>query len=73
MPLLLLAPTLTPHGRLTLVQDDDAAAVEAELHNGFRTRSPADRDTASSSLVRMKSEALFPRLCPTGGSLPHSM
>jgi len=31
MPLLLLAPTLTPHGRLTLVQDDDAAAVEAEL------------------------------------------
>lgn len=31
MPLLFLAPTLTPHGRLTLVQDDDAAAVEAEL------------------------------------------
>ena len=31
MPLLFLASTLTPHGRLTLAQDDDAAAVEAEL------------------------------------------
>ena len=30
MSLLSLAPILTPHGRLTLVQDDDAAA-EAEL------------------------------------------
>jgi superfamily II DNA or RNA helicase len=31
MPLLFLAATLTPHGRLTLVQDDNAAAIEAEL------------------------------------------
>jgi hypothetical protein len=31
MPLRFLAPTLTPHGRLTLAQDDDAVAVEAEL------------------------------------------
>ena len=31
MPLRFLAPTLTPHGRLTLAQDDDAATVEAEL------------------------------------------
>jgi non-specific serine/threonine protein kinase len=31
MPLLFPAPTLSPHGRLTLVQDDEAAAVEGEL------------------------------------------
>ena len=31
MSLLSLAPILTPHGRLTLVQNNDAAAVEAEL------------------------------------------
>jgi hypothetical protein len=31
MPILFLAATLTPHGRLILMQDDDAAAIEAEL------------------------------------------
>lgn len=31
MPLVSLAPILTPHGRLTLVQDHDAAALDAEL------------------------------------------
>jgi superfamily II DNA or RNA helicase len=31
MPLPCLALILTPHGRLTLVQDDDAAAIEADL------------------------------------------
>jgi hypothetical protein len=36
MPLRFLAPILTPHGRLTLVRDDDAAAVEAELAQRLR-------------------------------------
>jgi non-specific serine/threonine protein kinase len=36
MPLLSLAPILTPHGRLTLVQDDDAA-VDAGLAQRIQT------------------------------------
>src|SRR5258708_10973889 len=37
MPLTSVAPILTPQGRLTLVQDNDAAAVDAELAQRVRT------------------------------------
>ncbi len=37
MPLISVAPILTPQGRLTLVQDNDAAAVDAELAQRVRT------------------------------------
>jgi hypothetical protein len=71
MPLLFVTPILTPNARLTLVQDDGAAAIEAEL--GQRIQNAFARGHGLSHWMQMKSESLFPRHCPPVGSLPHNM